>query len=49
MFLILILYLSAALNAVKAHGGDDDWTGTVIGIVGGFGHICVRCEDFADS
>jgi hypothetical protein len=49
MFLVLILCLSSALNAVKAHGGGHGWTGTAIGIVGDFGHIRVRREDFADS
>ncbi|KAL7903856.1 heat shock protein 70 family [Trichoderma velutinum] len=32
MFFILILYIFTALIAVKAHGDDDGWTGTVIGI-----------------
>ncbi|KAF3060552.1 78 kDa glucose-regulated protein [Trichoderma lentiforme] len=32
MFLVLILCLFPALNAVKAHGGGHDRTGTVIGI-----------------
>lgn len=49
MFLVLILCLFPALNAVKAHGGGHGRTGTVIGIVGDFGHIRVRCEDFANS
>lgn len=49
MFLNLILCLLPSLNAVKAHGGGHGWTGTVIGIVGDFGHIRVRREDFANS
>ncbi|KAK4060255.1 uncharacterized protein Triagg1_10805 [Trichoderma aggressivum f. europaeum] len=38
MFLVLLLCLFLALNAAGAHGGGHGWTGTVIGIVGDFGH-----------